>query len=396
MTVPALLQLAERSNPLRNELLVSTVLGKHVPVAASVCRLAGGALALAIAEDERLPGTLEVLSGRNPPEARRVLAELADRPAAGYESSVVIGMAETATALGHQVAEVLDAGWFQTSTRHPAARADGLPFREVHSHAADQWFRPPSQWPAGPGVLVDDELTTGRTAATLIELIQRRSPRTRWVVGALVDARPDAPGPLEDLALRLGLPVRVVSLGRSRAGHVSRAPGWSGGELPVPRVVAGGAGTPVEDFEIATPGPPEREGMGRQDRAAMRRALCAVHTDVGDLGTSAIVLGFGEHLALSQLHAMANGPATLCGSTTRSPALVNASLAGYPLQSGLAFVVVDDPASWFAYNVEPAERSSIVVHFPDPQHRRAGGPLLDALGAAGAPRLVAVTCAQRP
>lgn len=395
MTAHRLLQFAERSNPLRNQLLVSTVLGKHVPVPASVCRLAGGALALAIAGDERAQEVVDVLVGGDPAEAARVLAELADRPAAGHESSVVVGMAETATALGHQAAEALDAGWFQTSTRHPAARVDGLHFSEVHSHAADQWFRPPLAWPAGPGILIDDELTTGRTAATLIELLHGRSPRTDWVVGALVDARPPQSTLLEQLAGRLRVPVRVVALGKLDGRHAERSPGWSGGDLPGPPLNRAGAGVDVEEFEIADPGPAERDGMSRPDRVGMRRAAAAAHVAVGDLGSTAIVLGFGEHLALSQMHAMANGGATLCSSTTRSPALVNGRLAEYPLRSGVAFHVGADPAAWFAYNVEPSERSSIVVHFPDPEHRRAGQPLLDTLRAAGANRLVAVTCASR-
>lgn len=369
------------------------MLGKHVPVPASTCRLAGSALALAIAGDERAQESRDVLVGGNPMDAARILAELTDRPATGYETSVVVGMAETATALGHQVAEALDAERFQTSTRHPAARADGLHFAEVHSHAADQWIRPPSAWPVGPGILIDDELTTGRTAATLIELLHGRSPRTGWIVGALVDARPPGSTVLERLAERIGVAVRVVSLARLGGQHEERSPGWSGGCLPESSGCEADVADGVEDFEISDPGTPERAGLSRADRAVMRRAARDAHAAAGDLGDSAIVLGFGEHLALSQMHAMANGPGTLCSSTTRSPALVTGRLGRYPLKSGVAFEVGQDAERWFAYNVEPARRSGVVVHFPDPLHRQAGQPLLDALHGAGANRLVAVTCA---
>lgn len=373
---------------------MSTVLGKHLPVAASVCRLAGTALALAIAGDPRARDALEALLGGRPVDAGRKLTEVAADPVPGYESCVVVGMAETATALGHQVAEALDAGWFQTSTRHPSARAGGLHFTEAHSHAADQWIRPPAAWPEGLGVLIDDELTTGRTVGTLIELLQSCSPRCGWVVGVLVDARPAGCTMLEQVADRIGVPVRVVSLERFVDQAETKPPGWSRGRLQAPPSDAPGGGTEVEDVELSDAGPAERDGLSRADRAAMRGAAGRTREAVGELGESAIVLGFGEHLAISQLHALANGVETQCGSTTRSPALIGSGIRGYPLRSAVTFGLEHDATPWFAYNIDPSLRSSVVVHFPDGWHRRAGQPFLDALRAAGARRLVAVTCAR--
>ena len=94
------------------------------------------------------------------------------------------------------------------------------------------------------------------------------------------------------------------------------------------------------------------------------------------------MLGCGEHLALPQLAALASGPATLVSSTTRSPAKV-CDAPGYPLRDGLAFPHPEDPSiAGFAYNVRPASRPHIVVHFSEPEHRRAADGLLRALAAA--------------
>ncbi len=95
------------------------------------------------------------------------------------------------------------------------------------------------------------------------------------------------------------------------------------------------------------------------------------------------MLGCGEHLALPQLAALASGPATLVSSTTRSPALVCAA-PGYPLADGLAFPHPEAPGvPGFAYNVHPATRPQIVIHFSEPAHRRAADGLLRALAGAG-------------
>ncbi len=160
----------------------------------------------------------------------RVLDDVAASPPAALRDSTVVGFAETATGLAHQVAEALDCAWLQNTTRHPDA-AGQIAFDESHSHATDQWLRwlPDS---TGPLVIVDDELSTGATAAKLIALLHAREPRPRYVIACLVDAR-RAPGPLEALADELDTPIDVVSLGR--IGDVELpAAGWSAGRLPTP------------------------------------------------------------------------------------------------------------------------------------------------------------------
>ena len=367
--------LGERANAKRSFLLVSTVLGKHLPLAAARCRLSGAALAYAVAGQE-VP-SLDVSAA----EAAALLAS--ELPVAGFEDAVVIGFAETATGLAHQVGEALDCAWLQTTTRHPSAAQAGLAFAETHSHAPEQWLLPLPDGLDGPLVLVDDELSTGATAGNLIRVLHARQPRSRYVVAALLDARPAGPGPLDALADELGVRIDVAAVAVAPRTAVPEA-GWSGGVLPNASMTGTGEHA-VRDLTL--PGPPrtEREGLDRASRRVATQAAVAT----GPLEPGTLVLGCGEHLALPQLAALAAGPDTLTSSTTRSPALVSGR-PGYPLADGLAFPHPEEPARpGFAYNVNPIARPHVVVHFAEPAHRAAATELLDALAPAA--RITTVT-----
>ncbi|MFF5424452.1 MULTISPECIES: phosphoribosyltransferase domain-containing protein [unclassified Streptomyces] len=188
--LPALLGLALRRNPKRAHLLVSSVLGKHVPQRPSV--VYGSGLDL----------------------GRRVRDLLGDEEAA---RAVVLGYAETATALGHAVADGLGLAPYLHSTRRPvpgAARAGG--FEESHSHATSHLLLPEDPGLLagdGPLVLVDDEFSTGNTVLNTVRALHERYPRERYVVVALVDMRgPADRDRLTAFAAELGARVDLVTL----------------------------------------------------------------------------------------------------------------------------------------------------------------------------------------
>ncbi|MGV9573524.1 phosphoribosyltransferase domain-containing protein, partial [Streptomyces nigra] len=188
-TLTDLLGLALRRNPKRAHLLVSNVLGKHVPQSPSVVHGAGHAL------------------------GRRVRDLLGDEDAA---AAVVLGYAETATGLGHCVADGLGSAPYLHSTRRPVpgvARAGG--FEESHSHATSHLLLPEDPTLLvgdGPLVLVDDEFSTGNTVLNTIRELHERYPRGRYVVVALVDMRsPADAGRLDDFAREIGARVDLVT-----------------------------------------------------------------------------------------------------------------------------------------------------------------------------------------
>lgn len=188
--LPELLGLALRRNPKRAHLLVSNVLGKHVPQRPGVVHGAGFGL------------------------GRRVRKLLGDEAAA---CSVVLGYAETATGLGHSVADGLALAPYLHSTRRPVAGVAQVGgFEEEHSHATSHLLLPENRELLagdGPLVLVDDEFSTGRTVLNTIKALHARFPRERYVVVALVDMRSDADrSHLEKFAAELGARVDLVAL----------------------------------------------------------------------------------------------------------------------------------------------------------------------------------------
>ncbi len=392
----SLVRIAERSNPKRSFLLVSTVLGKHLPVGAARCRLAGLALGLAVAKDPRAADAQSALLDGTDAAVLAMLDAIDTQPPVDGGPFVVIGFAETATALGEQVATALDATWWQTTTRQQSiADAGGLRFDESHSHAPDQWIaKPEGGWPEGTLVLVDDELTTGATACNLIELLHAHSPRERYVVAALLDGRGKGTGkgpdsPIKQTAKKLGVKIDVVAL-RKRGAEVRTEAGWSGGTLPTPQT-----GLPraeeVREVWLGYEGVLQHQGQDAQARLALADAAMDAAAEIGPLPRGALVLGTGEHLAFAQRAAVF--VSALTSSTTRSPVLVS-ELEGYPIRDGLAFANPDGvDIAGFAYNVHAARRPAIVVHFQDAAHRERGQALLDALAHAGAREVTAVTLA---
>lgn len=184
-----LLGLALRRNPKRAHLLVSNVLGKHVPQSPAVVYGHGFALGRRVRE----------LLGAD--ESRR---------------AVVLGYAETATGLGHCVADGVGLAPYLHSTRRPVdgvAQAGG--FEESHSHATSHLLLPENPTLlAGPGplVLVDDEFSTGNTVLNTVRALHERYPRERYVIVALVDMRSAADaGRLDEFADEIGAQVDLVS-----------------------------------------------------------------------------------------------------------------------------------------------------------------------------------------
>ncbi|HEX4728488.1 MAG TPA: phosphoribosyltransferase domain-containing protein, partial [Jatrophihabitans sp.] len=164
-----LLELAIRHNPRRAHLLVSRVLGKHLPADPVLVYASSRLLGLLVADaltgrssdveaGRRLLAT--ALAGRQPAApagsaAEQLLAHCERHTDA--VPAIVIGFAETATGLGHGVADTLQAKYLHSTRR----RSDGpaIRFHEEHSHAVDHLLQPADPDLLGgdvPVVLVDD------------------------------------------------------------------------------------------------------------------------------------------------------------------------------------------------------------------------------------------------
>nr|WP_208972075.1 phosphoribosyltransferase family protein [Kineococcus rubinsiae] len=381
LDVHDLLGLALRRNPRRAHLLVSRVLGKHVPTDPQLVRAAalrlGGRVAQALGvPDAPGPTTARwraALAGDGAAAADVLAASV--RPPARPDA-LVIGYAETATGLGQGVADALGGPCLHSTRRAVPAAAGYAGFEEEHSHATGHQLLPTDAAvlraladPAAPLVLVDDELSTGRTVANTLEVLHARTPRRHYVVAGLLDARgPADRARLAGLAARLGTRIDVVSLvegsvvlpdGVLAAGSalVAAAP-----PAPVPRPRAVPA-----DVEHVRPRWPAgvpltaRHGTSPAAREALVAALPGLVAEVGAaVGPGpgpVLVLGSEELLHVPQLLAVGlagPGREVRSSSTTRSPVLA-VDDPGYAVRSSVAFrsadAPVDGPGPRYAHNV---------------------------------------------
>lgn len=145
-----LVKIAKReNNKKRNYLVVNPFQGKHVPV--------------------------------EPKEALGLFHCLAEVIEAEYtkEALLLVGFAETATAIGAGVAAKLGAEYIQT-TRETIPDVEYLFFSEEHSHATEQKLvKNDMDLAAGCVtriIFVEDEVTTGKTIRNIISILKKQYP----------------------------------------------------------------------------------------------------------------------------------------------------------------------------------------------------------------------------
>ncbi|MDR6506730.1 phosphoribosyltransferase domain-containing protein [Arthrobacter oryzae] len=404
LPVEDLVGLALRRNPKRAHLLVSRVLGKHVPSEPSLVIAAGELLGVLVGEALSATagpssatrtiaaGLAALLRGQTHDDGRRAALRNLRGELAGLKTRnqqvITIGYAETATGLGRLVADTIGSYYIHSSRHAPPGAAAYGSFEESHSHATSHRLLPtdPRRLNAPePVVLVDDELSTGATIINTITELHALAPHPSYTVAALVDLRTPADRDrFDELAKRLGTRIRVVALGTGqitlgadvlqRAGEVVAAlPQTPETSYSVPGTVtflqSGTDGAAVRSDRFGNGGSPAAAalaGIGESIHRALPQAAAA---------ESVLVLGSEEFIhvplavadALDQLNP---DRGVRFSTTTRSP-IVALDRPDYAITGTVQFashdVTVDGPGVRFAHNVSSARhRFGTIVLMPEP------------------------------
>ena len=400
VTVTDLLGIGLRHNPRRSHLLVSTVLGKHVPTDPDLVLGAGrllGALVAAGLDLRAAPGATEAgllraaLSGV-PGAAADLLAAVAPPATRSAEGVVVLGYAETATGLGHAVADALPGSYYLHSTRRAVpGRPAVAGFAEEHSHATGHLLLPEDPGAlagGGPLVLVDDELSTGRTVGNTLRALHALAGPRRYVVATLADLRgPADRAALGELAAELGCPIDVVAVASGQVRLPTEPP------PPAEPTLMAADGPAARPFVLADCWPcglrdGARHGWRRSDSETLDRQLPRL---AGLLAAAVraprvLVLGTEELMYVPLRIAAALGALTDAevrySTTTRSPART-VDDPGYPLRTALEFDSAEDGGPRFAYNLaagtDSGRRFETIIVVTDEDPARLGS-LLTAVG----------------
>lgn len=169
------LMAVRKNNKKRNFLFVSQLLGKHIPIEPSTLFNACAQLAA------------------NYANAKSLVAG-ADKTWGCKEKTLIIGFAETATAMGHAVFDCFSGNCnYVHTTRNKVKDFEfAFEFEEEHCHAPEQlFFLQKEAWikEAKEIIIVDDEVTTGNTIKNIIGQIDQRYPGKSYAIVTFLDWR---------------------------------------------------------------------------------------------------------------------------------------------------------------------------------------------------------------
>jgi hypothetical protein len=334
LPLDTLCDFAARHNARRGFLIVSRVLGRHLPTRPSV-----------MAHSYTLC-------------ARRLEAA---GPLAG--PVLFVGLAETATGLGQGIHDALcalsgrdDAG-FLHSSRQRLPCPPLLTFQEPHSHAAAHLLYPPS----GAGidlaatrtlVLIDDEASTGTSLCNLAHALAAHMPQLRQILCVMLT---DWTGK-DDWLAAMPKPARAISL-------LSGTLAWTAEGTPPPPPAA----APDSHAFGTLACDPGLGRLGVTGPIAPRvLARCQPWLDQLPAGQRLRVLGTGEFVHAPWVLASAleaQGHDVLFQATSRSPVQI-----GGAIDSRLVFADnYGAPVPNYLYNVDLADgRQTIICHETPP------------------------------
>ncbi|MEI4791204.1 phosphoribosyltransferase family protein [Bacillus sp. FJAT-53060] len=388
-----LFEMAARVNKKRAFLFVSKVLGKHIPVHPVKPLLVSGLLAMAYAIEQTGKTLLhqdllvEALKTNDHALLTEAYDSLKREKLLTGKQPIVIGFAETATALGHGVYDVLEGASYIHTTREQLLDLDPtLVFEEEHSHATDQFCYADEALlhTNRPIILVDDEVTTGRTNINIIRDLHAKYPQHSYTILSILDWRTEEH---EEAMLQfqeeLGVHITALSLLKGQMvfrGKTLDEPAYSYeiaerektpdlsfhslrsffGQVPYSLSHAtNSAGHTPYIHETG------RFGLSREDTKVIDQAVAEAGLKLKQerKGKQTLCLGTGELMYVPMRLAAHMGEGVLFHSTTRSP-IHPVEKDGYAVQNGYAFLSPEDTRiQHYVYNIPKDQYDDVFLFF---------------------------------
>ncbi len=348
-----LVRIAKReNNNKRNYLVVNPLQGKHMPV--------------------------------KPSDALHLFSCLADTMAGKYDDEKVlfVGFAETATAIGSQVAIKMNGQYIQT-TREIIDNADYLFFSEAHSHATEQKLVK-NDIDSLIGkidriIFVEDEVTTGNTIMNIITILEKIfDGNIKFSVASLLNGMSE-----ENINAFEGRNIPLHYL--VKTDHSTY------GEIADKYLGNGNYYEPMQKFEIEAANimidgsmNARRVVSASEYKLACDRLWEKMHEQIGTFSDKKILVVGTEEFMYPALYIGAKleeaGNDVLCHSTTRSPIAVSLEKE-YPLHNRYELKsLYDKERKTFIYDIGKYDRVYVITDSPESE-KEGLNTLLNALHA---------------
>lgn len=378
-----LFEVGARVNPKRSFLFVSKLIGKHLDVHPDIPKATGILLADLLIQDlekinHNVFNTTSLVNFVKTGKKDKPVEEaLHDKFLLRKEDKTLfIGFAETATGLGHAVYSAFQNASFIHTTREDLKLKSVFDFEEEHSHAVDHRCYLMNEniiKDAQHVVLIDDEMTTGRTSLNLIRSLHQIYPKKYYTILVLLDWRnKEEKKAYQELEKELNTKISVVSLTEgemhltkdSTFTYKEEKPVNSIGEYRtihnsmVPKVqVQKSNKTDYVHYPLYT----GRFGLTSDMHDEIEDSAKQLGESLSELrkGAKTLVLGMGELMYLPSRIASYMGEGVAHKTTSRSP-IYPYKQNGYPIQDRLSFQD-DDGVMYYAYNLEDSKHDEIMV-----------------------------------
>ena len=357
------LMAVRKNNKKRNFLFVSQLLGKHIPIKPDVLFEACKKLVTSYARDKAL----------NKHQNENYICK---------EDTLVIGFAETATAMGHAVFDCFaEKCHYVHTTRNSVNDYEfAFEFEEEHCHAPEQlFFLQKEKWikEAKEVIIVDDEVTTGKTINNIINQIDKNYPGKSYSIITFLDWRNNENLELYQQFIReRNLDINFYSLVQGNIKNID----VSDNQMEDKEVCL------AENYDASKNGwlfhygnlEPSiqisaENGMSisQKEKLLYKAELIAKQIKPKLSGQKRAILGTGEFMYFPLQCARIFPDTNYFNATTRSPVIAN-NHPNYGIKKSMNFICPTDPSrNEYLYNSNIMECDEVVLFFENkvPEHQ---------------------------